>query len=249
MTNHPNVIQKTVSVLFAFSDKQSEWGVNELARHLDYPVSSLHRILKTLREQEVLQVNPQTGKYTFGSELIRLASIVFSKSDIKLIAEPSLKRLSETLNESVYLALYYPQHKKLSFVLNIQSSRALQYLLELGVLQPIHIAASGKAILSFLGNEEIESVLEMEKLEEEEKKSIWDDIEIIRKQGYSITSSERKKESIGIGAPLFDASNKVIGSIICAIPAQLYDINKKEFIVNNVLQEAKNISHKLGYQQ
>ncbi len=248
MTDKSNVILKTVNVLFAFTDKQPEWGVNELARYLDYPVSSLHRILKTLREQDILQVHPQTRKYTFGSELIRLAAIVHSKSDMKRIAEPFLKNLSETVDETVYLALYYPQHKKLSFIHSIQSSRALQYLLEPGVLQSIHIAASGKAILSFLEDEEIESVLNMENVAEKERKTIWNDIQTIRREGYSITTSERKKESVGIGAPLFDSTCKVIGSIICAIPAHLYEESRKAFIVQNVQKQARNISHILGFQ-
>lgn len=248
MTGKSNVILKTLNVLKAFTDEKTEWGVNELSRHLETPVSSLHRILKTLRDEAILQVNPQTGKYTFGMEMIRIASIVHSKSDIKIIVEPYLKKLSETVDESVYMALYYPQHKKLSFIHNIQSSRALQYVLELGVLQPIHIAASGKAILSFLSDEEIKDVFFLEQVSDEVQKTIWRDIEEIRKNGYSITSSERKKESIGIGAPLFDATGKVIGSIICAIPAQLYNKNQKNFIIENILQTSRAISHQLGYQ-
>lgn len=247
MNQRSGVIAKTLDVIRAFTDKQTEWGVNELARFLDLPVSSLHRILKTLREQHVLQVHPRTGKYTFGPELMRISSIVYAKSDLKNIAEPFLKRLSETLNETVYLALYYRQHQKLSFIYRVQSPSALQYLFELGVLQPVHIAASGKAILSFLSDEEIQSVLDAEKVEAADRAALWDEINTIRKLGYSITSSERKKESIGIGAPLFDASNQVIGSIICAIPAHLYDIRRKDFIVQNVMEEAGNISRNLGY--
>ncbi|WP_420793139.1 hypothetical protein [Paenibacillus polymyxa] len=44
----------------------------------------------------------------------------------------------------------------------------------------------------------------------------------MRNIGYSYTYSERKNESIGIGAPIFDATNHVVGSIICAIPLSLY---------------------------
>lgn len=248
MANNSSVILKTVQVLKAFTDIQTEWGVNELARHLEYPVSSLHRILKTLKDEEILQIHPQSGKYTFGSEIVRISSIVNSKSDIKVIAEPYLKRLSQTLDETIYLSLYYPQHKKLSFVHHVQSTAAIQYLLELGVMQPIHIAASGKAILSFLNNDEIEAIFENEKLEQTDRDAIWKDVELIRSQGYTFSVSERKQGSIGIGAPLFNATNKVFGSIICAIPANLFEQDRKDFIVENVVKEAANISRNLGYQ-
>lgn len=248
MSGKSNLIVKTLSVLKAFTDEKAEWGVNELSRHMDYPVSSLHRILKTLREEGILQIHPQSGKYTFGIELIRISSIVQSKSDIKTITKPFLEKLSETLNQSIYLALYYPDKKKLSFIHNIRSSHAVQYLLELGVFQPIHIAASGKAILSFLTNDEIEAVLDAEEIPLSDRQVIWEEVNWIRTHGYSITSSERKKHSIGIGAPIFDASNKVIGSIICAIPEHFYTQDDEEFIVQNIVQESTNISRNLGYQ-
>ena len=45
-----------------------------------------------------------------------------------------MKNLSDKLNESVYLSLYHPQQKKLSFVDSFHSSNnALQYVLEIAV--------------------------------------------------------------------------------------------------------------------
>ncbi|WP_275068809.1 hypothetical protein [Niallia circulans] len=37
MANGTNVTSKTLEILKAFVDKQTEWGVNELARYLNYP--------------------------------------------------------------------------------------------------------------------------------------------------------------------------------------------------------------------
>lgn len=249
MANGTNVTSKTLEILKAFVDKQTEWGVNELARYLNYPPSSLHRILKILKEEDILHMHPSNKKYTIGNEWIRISSVVSSNASIKNVANPFLQKLSLEFDQSVYLAIYHKQYKKLSFISRFQSTSALQYLLELGTLQPIHVAASGKAILSYLDEKEIAEIFEQEKVSLEEQKHIWKDIEQIRNQGFSFSLNERKNESIGIGAPLFDATNQVIGSIICAIPINLYKKERKDELISSVIEVAQNISSALGFQK
>ncbi|MFM1653004.1 IclR family transcriptional regulator [Brevibacillus sp. B_LB10_24] len=244
----PNVISKTLEVIRAFTDHQKEWGVNELARFLDVPVSTLHRILKILRGENILEVSSETGKYKIGAEMIRMSSIISSKVDIKNVARPFMKKLSNMVNESVYLALYHPQHKKMSLIDSVHSSNnALQYVLELGVLQPIYFAASGKVILAFLGQEEIDSVFQAEGVSEEDQVKIRKEIAMIREQAYAFTINERKIGALGISAPIFDASQKVIGSLFCVVPVKNFDESKKDFFVRHVKEEAKNISNLLGF--
>lgn len=243
-----NVISKTLAVLRAFTDEQMEWGVNELARYLNFPASSLHRILKILRKENILEISPETGRYKIGAELVRLSSIIYVNVDIKSIARPFIQRLSEQFNESVYLALYYSQHKKIAFVDRVLSSNALKYVLELGVLQPVHVASSGKVIMAFLEKEEIEAIFREVNITGDERAILERELEKIRKQGYAMTANERKLGALSIGAPLFNASNKVFGSIICVIPVNSFDDSKKDIMIKNVKETAQHISYNLGYQ-
>ncbi|KQY94354.1 hypothetical protein ASD24_01990 [Paenibacillus sp. Root52] len=246
MTNKSNVTLKTLTIMKAFIDQQAVWGVNDLARYLNSPPSSIHRILKTLREENILHIIPETNKYTIGNEWVRLSSFISANFGLKSVAEPYLKKLSQDVGQSVYLAQYQEQYRKLSFILGIHSSNILQYRLELGVLQPIHIGASGKAILAFLSDEKIGEVLEQEEVQPTDVQHIWSDVEKIRSVGFSYTFSERKNESIGFGAPIFDATNQVVGSIICAIPLSLYKEENKQGTIDKILETAREISYHLG---
>lgn len=246
MTSRPNVTLKTLTIMKAFTDKQAVWGVNDLARYLNSPPSTVHRILKTLKEENILKVIAETNKYTIGNEWVRLSSYISANFGLKFVADPYLKKLSQDVGQSVYLAQYQEQYLKLSFILGIHSSNLLQYRLDIGVLQPIHIGASGKAILAFLSDDKVREVLKQEGIFPNEAQQIWADIEKIRKTGYSYTFSERKNESIGFGAPIFDAKNQVLGSIICAIPLSLYKEESKYDIVNKITETAKEISYHLG---
>ncbi|MFS0646710.1 IclR family transcriptional regulator [Siminovitchia sp. 179-K 8D1 HS] len=242
-----NVISKTFTILRAFTDEKNEWGVNELSRHLKMPVSSLHRMISMLKDEHILEYSDVTNKYRVGTDFIRMASIISTNVDVKKVARPYLESLSKELHHSVYFALYYPQHKKLSFVDSVKSSFALQYVLEIGVLEPVHIAASGKTILAHLTQSDISAIFEAEAVSEEERLKISKELKQIKSLGYAITANERKKGAMSVGAPVFDASNKVIGSIICVVPIGDYKEEFEAHYIEKVKEAAENISYSLGY--
>ena len=245
--NQPtNVISKALMILRAFTDEKKEWGVNELARYLDFPVSSLHRMLQTLRSEGILQVSEQTRRYKIGSEMIRISAIISSQSDIKQVARPSMQEISDHFNLSVYLALYHPE-SKMSFVDRVNSENKLQFVLDLGVLHPLYLAASGKAILSFLDEEIIEHMITEEINDAEKKDRLLEEILTIKSQGYAITRNERKVGSVGVAAPIYDAMKNVIGSITCIVPESNAEEELLQEISKKVMEKTEKISRDLGY--
>lgn len=244
-----NVISKSFAVLKAFTDEKKEWGVHELSRYLDIPASSLHRLLKHLREENVLSISHETGKYSIGSEMIRIASIISSQVDVKKVARPFIEKLASTLDEAIYLAQYNETHKKLAFIDKAQGSNVLQYVIELGILQPITIAASGKAILAFLEEKERNEVFRVENVVGEHRTQILKEIDQIRRAGFVTTANERYQGSLSIGVPLFDASEKVVGSMIYTVPVDRFDKAREEEMANLLMEEAQNLSHALGYKK
>lgn len=242
-----NVISKTFTILRAFTDVQSEWGVNELSRHLKMPVSSVHRMISTLKDEHILEYSEVTNKYRVGTDFVRMASIISMNVDEKRVARPYLESLASEVHHSVYFALYSPQHKKMSFVDVVKSIYALQYILDIGVLEPVTVAASGKTILSYLPESEIEDIFDIEGLTGSERDEMMEELNKIKKVGYAITSNERKKGAMSVGAPVLNASNKVIGSVICVIPIGDYKEEFETHYIEQVKKSAEQISYSLGY--
>lgn len=206
-------------------------------------------MISILKKENILEYSEYNGKYKIGTEMIRMASIISANVDVKKVAKPYLEEMARKLHHSVYLSLYYPQHKKLAFVDCVKSMNALQYVLDIGVLQPIHIAASGKCILAHLSDEEIEQVMDLEKVNPGERENLKDELRKIRKQGYAKTANERKEGALSFGAPIFDASDKVIGSVICVIPITDFEQEKEMFFQENVKKCAEKISYLLGHKR
>lgn len=241
-----NLISRTFQLLRAFTDQKDEWGVNELSRYLDMPVSSVHRMMTTLKTEHILEHSEHTKKYKIGRDMIRMSAIISMNVDIQKIARPHLEELAESLHHSVYLALYCPKNKKMSFVDRVKSSFALQYVFEIGVLKPVHLAASGKSILAHLPMDEINKVMALEKQNAEEKEQLLNELQVIRNQGYAKTINERRMGALSIGAPVFNASREVIGSIICVVPVGDFVEEEEQKYIDNIMKSAANVSKLLG---
>src|SRR5207248_295579 len=105
------------------------------------------------------------------------------------------------------------------------------YVFEIGVLQPVYIAASGKVIMAFMDQEEIELIFNVEEINQEERSKIRIELEGIREQGYAFTANERKLGALSIGTPIFSVTQKVIGSIICVVPVNSFEESQKDMMI------------------
>jgi len=243
-----NSISKTFEVIRAFTDQQGQWGVNELARYLEVPPSSLHRILKTLRQENILMVDELTKRYQIGEEMIRLSSIVTSKIGIKQIAQSPLANLAEKIEESIYLGLYQPMHEKLAFIECFHSTKnAVQYVLEIGKLQTLTKGASGKVILANLPPAKVKRIFEQENLTQEQRDIIYEQIKFVHENGYLITNNERNVGAFGLAALIFSGTGEIVGCVCCVIPTKVFEGDLLDYNVQNILRTANDISNLLGY--
>ena len=56
-------VQNAVRVLKAFSSRQRDYGVTELARTLDLSTSTVHRLLRTLQGEHLVEQDKESGRY------------------------------------------------------------------------------------------------------------------------------------------------------------------------------------------
>ncbi len=241
------VVQKTFDVIKAFVDIQPEWGVRDLSRQLQFPASTLHRFLQQLQDEGILEFNESTGKYRIGVELIRIGSVVSSNLDLIKIAKTYMQQLVDKHKETVCLVMYHKKLHKIVFVEKIQGPHPLQYLINLGEFQPIPYGSSGKSILAFLEPDEIEDILNHENLIGEQAEEVRKEIKQIRASGYSMTRNQRIEGSQGIAAPILNAENKPIGSLLYTVPVSRFQPGKEKEIAADVRHAAFTVSQILGH--
>jgi DNA-binding IclR family transcriptional regulator len=216
-----SVVSRTVTVLRAFTIR-AEWGVRELAAELGVPKSGLHRTLQELANEGLLRVDDD-GTYSVAASLMQLASATLRSVDLTRVAAPYLRLARDEGNETTVLAIYDPHRRQITGVDAAETRHPIQYAWRAmeGWIE-LHHSASGKGVLAFLDQNEIDEIL-AEPLTDVAGKPVDRDalrreLKVIRKRGYAATCNSRVAGACGVSAPVRNVNNRVIGAVVIAWP-------------------------------
>ena len=230
---------------------QYDFGVREAARALELPKSTVYRYLLALEQRKILEVDPASKKYRIGLNLYRLASMALAGVELRKISLPYMEELRDKTNETVYLYIY--EYDYITYVEKVDCSHTVRHVLEIGKAYPLPLGASGKAILAFLPEEEVDRILSKTKIPPATPRTITDPNKLkeslpeIRKKGFVLTFGERVPDVAGITAPIFSQQKKVIGGINLTIPISRFEQEKSLAYSKLVKECARKISLKMGY--
>ena len=232
---------------------EKEWGVREIARACGMSSSSAHRILRLLNKDGLVEQNPESGLYRLGLEMHRLAWRTTSLYSIRTIAKPILERLVEEGNETAILGLYDPGRQKMMFALSVESSNPLRYVVETNRWVPIHAGATGLAIFAFLPEEEREEIIgraaTLERLTPHtltDPENLVDELERVRRDGYSCTKGQRIEGAVGIATPIWGSQDRVVGDVAISLPIQRFVASREPELAQLVIRAAERVTHHIG---
>jgi len=118
----------------------------------------------------------------------------------------------------------------------LEGRHAVKQTVEVGAEAPLHLGASGKAILAFLPADARPAAA----------RAIEADLERIRKRGYAASVGERIPGAASVAAPVFDRDG-VVGSISAAGVAARSDARTTARYGAVVAAEARALSRELGW--
>ncbi|MPZ52078.1 MAG: hypothetical protein GEU79_04975 [Acidimicrobiia bacterium] len=137
------------------------------------------------------------------------------------------------------------------FTHEIQSSKPLRFVIELGRPVPIHAGAAGRAILAGLPPEEAEELLGGEPLQVITPNTISDPGELLRladedrKRGFAVSIEERVPGGASAAAPFFDRGGRCVGSIVFTIPLARLEMDSIDQIGVAVSESAVKLTEQL----
>ncbi|MBN1266361.1 MAG: IclR family transcriptional regulator [Anaerolineales bacterium] len=243
-------LSRALQILDAFSAERSEFGVRELARYLDLPVSTSGRTLALLKEAGVLIQDPNTKSYSMGYRVLQWAYAVRSSLRISDLAFPIMQRLNKTTRETVTLSVIQETH---SIVIErIQSPQMVQYSVHPGDQIPLYCGAAGKLYLADQDPAELEQILDGMELVAHTSETItarpllYKELDTIRQNGYAISRGEYI-DGAGVIAALVRGPN---GQIMCTLslcmPLQRFNKENENRYIDLVLTASQDLSNLLG---
>jgi DNA-binding IclR family transcriptional regulator len=206
-------IQRAAALLDAIASSPTPRTAPELAEGCGLNRSTAWRILATLEDEGLVDRDRATNRYSIGPRMARLASA----GDESLIraARPHLAELSGRTGETVSLAV--PRRLQLVYVDQVQAQHVMAADW-LGRPVPLHATSTGKALLAWLPETELEPLL-AGPLEPFTDSTIADparlraELRKVRRRGFATSRGELEADLWGASAPVLDQGERAIAVV------------------------------------
>lgn len=242
-------IDRAAGLLRCFGDGQPHHGVSELARRTGLSVSTTHRLLTALAENDLLRPAGQ-GRYTLGPLVGRLTHREV-RMHLRERALPIMHRLRDDVSETIGLHELLATDER-AVVDQAESHQPLhRCYTEIGVPIPLALGAPGKVLLAFLPPDRREAVLarpvpKVTPTTVTDTGQLRRELAEVRRLGRAFSFEERTPGVHTIAAPVWDHTPAVIASVSISAPKARMDKSRMQALVTPVREAAWAISRLLG---
>jgi IclR family transcriptional regulator, pca regulon regulatory protein len=219
-------LERGLAILSAFTPDRPALGISELARKLGLTRSTTHRYVATLASLGYLHQDEQTRKYRLGPRVLDLGFSVLGSLELREIAAPHLRRLTDTTGHTSNLAI-----RDDTDVILIDRVRGLpgryhhlEYSLHVGSRLPSYCSATGKALLAFLPRADLDRLLDRIDLVQRgprtvtDKRTLLAELEQVRRTGVAVNDEELDSALRSIAAPVRSRTGEVVAAVNVSIP-------------------------------
>ncbi len=243
-------LSRAVAILDCFTIENPQLGVREIARQIDLSVSTVGRMLASLCSLGFLSQDSSSRLYRMGPKAMVYNMVYTATLDIRGSARPMLEELYKLTHETVSLYLLAGDVRVCADC--IESSERLRVVVRVGEHMPLHAGSSGKALLAFMPSEDVERVLAkpLEKMTSAtvtSRERLQKELKDIRAKGYATSHGERFEDVIGVAAPVFDNTGKVVAALNVAGPRVRFTDQSVAKLQPKLMKLASQLSRMLGH--
>ncbi|MFS0716391.1 IclR family transcriptional regulator [Arthrobacter sp. 1P04PC] len=207
-------VERVFELLELIADAGGEVMLSELSSATELPLPTIHRLLRTLVTLGYVRQLPNR-RYSLGPRLIRLGE--GASKQLGVLARPQLKPLVDRLGETANVAML--DGDMVVYIGQVPSRHSMRMFTEVGRRAHLHSTGVGKAILAQLDNERVRAIVSRTGMPAATPKSIGDvetllqDLDTIRRRGYSIDEEEQELGVRCFAAAVTDAPTPMAISV------------------------------------
>ena len=192
-------------------------SVTEVAGRLGVAKSTALALARTLAESGLLRAVDPGPRYVLGLNLLRLGDLVGQQTSIAELGLPTLRDLSSVTGMTARLAMNeagYPV-----FLERIDGEGSIRFHAPLGQREQPHATAAGKAILAYLGDDEVRLLIDEAGMARYTPNTLTDvetllsELERVRSEGYALDDEEEAEGVFCVGAAFFDHQRTCVGAL------------------------------------
>jgi DNA-binding IclR family transcriptional regulator len=243
-------IDRALTVLVLLAGTPTGMDASALARSAQLHVSTVFRILQTLKLRNFV-VEAPGGLYRVGSKAFEVGSSFLRSTSLQSEGQMIVERLSEETGETASLGIL--DSDEVFYLAIAHGQRELGIQSNVGTRHPVYCTALGKVLMADLDWPEakallsrierkrmtINTIVNIGRLREELLK--------VGSQGYALDAEERTIGVRAVAAPVRDHSGRVVAAISAAGPAFRIAGASHELLIWQVQKLAAEFSQRLGY--
>ncbi len=213
-------VEPTVEIIEALKEMNGATP-EEIAAETGRSEETVYSYLHQLEEAEFV-VNKQGEEYQNGLKFLDIGERVKYSTGIFDIVAEEVDTIAE---ESGELALFsVMEHGQNVLLYKAEGEDAIRSAHEIGLREPLHCSALGKAILAELPNERVRAIADQRGLEAFTQNTITDvdqlvaELEETRERGYSVDREEAKPGMRCVAASVTSEKTSLYGAVSIAAP-------------------------------
>jgi DNA-binding IclR family transcriptional regulator len=199
----------------------------DLAARTGLQRPTVHRMLKCLAAENMVQQDPETHRYFLGSMVFELGLTAAPRYNLREICHPALTRLAEATGDTVFLT----QRSALDAVCIDRREGAFPiktFTLEIGMRRPLGVGTGSLAILCALSEEEIRQTIDANAIRLPEygltPSSLTAQVRRAQKTGYAVREAPTLAGVRSIGQALRNQSGMPFAALsISTISSRMND--------------------------
>ena len=165
-------------------------------------------------------------------------------------AVPILESLVEWVGEAAHISIL--EGRDVVYLHKVDCSHPVRLLSHIGKRNPAYCTSSGKVLLAYQSDEVIHTVLESELYPHApntitDKSLLRQNLEKIKRQGYSIAIDELHEGVVSLAVPVRDYTNEVVAAISIVGPKQRMKKDQYPDLIDCLKGSAAKLSEQLGY--
>lgn len=243
----PNLVKATTILRLLSSHPEGLTAVS-LEKQANVPRTTAFRILKTLLY--VGMVQKKGNAFVAGPGLVEIGLNILNQLEIRQLAIPVLKELTERTGHTSHLAM--PSGARSLIVEVCDSPHPVRAASRPGASVSMHCSSTGKVFLSYLHAHELAEHLGTDPLEARTANTLvnLEDLqemtqEVLRR-GYAIDDREYHDDIRCLAAPVYNLNNQVVAAMGITAPITHFQKAKIPAVGQIVMNCALKLSEKLG---
>lgn len=243
-------LDRSLDILEILSVEPLGLTLSQLSRRLNAPKNSVFRITQTLLARGYLARDDDTLAFRLTPRLLNLAPPRWRGISLPEASREAMNLLRDATGETVQLGV---QSGKEGVIIDqVEGTRPLRIVVDLGLRFSLHNNAPGKLLLAYMQAAQQRKVFAEIKLPATTSRTITGKSELKKEcerivaSGYSTDYAEADEGVHCIAAPIFDTNEMVVGTIWISGPSKRIPKRCFRVLGEQVRTAARQISGRLG---